>query len=91
MTSIRNLHARTARWAHRVGQRLRPGPAWHTAYDRLAAARGQGTVEYIGIVVVVAALLVAVHSGLTGEVTHTVTAAITDSIKNAVETVSKKP
>jgi hypothetical protein len=90
MTSIRNSCTRHAAQARRLAQRLRAARPWGASYDRLAASRGQGTVEYIGIVVVVGALLLAVKTGLGDEIGKTVAHAITQTVTDAIDQLSTK-
>jgi hypothetical protein len=90
MRSIRNSYTARAAQARRLAQRLRAARVWGSSYDRLAESRGQGTVEYIGIVVVVGALLLAVKTGLTGDLTKTVAHAITQTVTDAIDQLTKK-
>jgi hypothetical protein len=53
---------------------------WNDGCRRLASTQGQGTVEYVGIVLVVGALLFALKGGFT----HTSTAAISSKLVSAV-------
>jgi hypothetical protein len=54
---------------------------------RLAASRGQGTVEYVGIVIVVGVLLVAVKAGIGKSGAHDIAAKISSSVTQAVQDV----
>jgi len=66
---------------------------WHAAalccrgLRRLAASRGQGTVEYVGIVIVVGVLLVAVKAGIGKSGAHDIAAKISSSVTQAVQDV----
>ena len=55
--------------------------------DGLAASRGQGTVEYVGIVIVVGVLLVAVKAGIGKSGAHDIAAKISSSVTQAVQDV----
>jgi hypothetical protein len=60
---------------------------WHP----LASGRGQGTVEYVGIVILVGALLIALKAGM-GDKGGTIAHKISTSVSNAIQDVmdSKK-
>jgi hypothetical protein len=55
-------------------------------WRRLASARGQGTVEYVGIVIVVGVLLVALKAGV-GDTWHAIANKISASVSDAIQTV----
>lgn len=87
MSSIRTACARTAqRTRHAVrnllAQRRRSGPR------RLADCRGQGTVEYVGIVIVIGVLLVALKAGMGdqgGAIAHKISKSVSDAIQTVMD------
>ena len=58
------------------------------ARRRLASSRGQGTVEYVGIVLVVGALLLALKSGLGEGVGKQIGTKLTAAVAQAITTVT---
>jgi hypothetical protein len=56
----------------------------------LQAERGQGTVEYVGIVLAVAALLVAVAAAIDNKVGGPIATALVHRLQEAVNTVGTK-
>jgi uncharacterized protein (DUF697 family) len=58
------------------------------ARRRLAESRGQGTVEYVGIVLVVGALLLALKSGLGPSVGKDIGNKLTAAVAQAITSVS---
>jgi hypothetical protein len=62
---------------------------WNDGCRRLASAQGQGTVEYVGIVLVVGALLLALKSGLGTDVGTKVGGKLTAAVADAIDTVVK--
>jgi Flp pilus assembly pilin Flp len=68
-------------WGHPL---LRASVRVEQVASRLAARtrseRGQGTVEYLGILVAVGALLIAVKTGMRGSIATRVTNQISDAI-----------
>lgn len=74
---------RTNRWAHAIW------PArWRAACTRLATSRGQGTVEYVGIVIVIGVLLVALKAGMGdqgGAIAHKISKSVSDAIQNVMD------
>jgi Flp pilus assembly pilin Flp len=56
----------------------------------LQAERGQGTVEYVGIVLAVAALLVAVAAAIDNKVGGPIASALVHRLQEAVNTVGAK-
>ena len=62
------------RWVH--------DQLWHS----LSSARGQGTVEYVGIVIVVGVLLVALKAGV-GDSGHAIAGKISKSVSDAIQNV----
>jgi hypothetical protein len=60
---------------------------WRTGRRQLAACRGQGTVEYVGIVIVVGVLLIAVKAGIGKSGAHDIAAKISDSVTQAVQDI----
>ncbi len=65
----------------------RAAALWCHGLRRLAASRGQGTVEYVGIVIVVGVLLVAVKAGIGKSGAHDIAAKISSSVTQAVQDV----
>jgi hypothetical protein len=61
--------------------------ASHIASRTLQAERGQGTVEYVGIVLAVAALLVAVAAAIDNKVGGPIATALVQRLQEAVKTV----
>lgn len=55
----------------------------------LHVERGQGTVEYVGIVLAVAALLVAVAAAIDNKVGGPIATALVDKLQEAVAQVGK--
>jgi hypothetical protein len=82
MHSIRRTCTQGARQLQRWADTL-----WHDGWRRLAASRGQGTVEYVGIVIVVGVLLVAVKAGIGKSGAHDIAAKISSSVTQAVQDV----
>ncbi|MDX6569268.1 MAG: hypothetical protein QOH15_1846 [Gaiellales bacterium] len=86
MSSIRTARTRTARTTARaVRWVIRPG-RWSAYRGRLADCRGQGTVEYVGIVIVIGVLLVALKTGM-GDQGGTIAHKISKSVSDAIQTV----
>ncbi len=67
---------------------LRPLDRWHDACRRLAMTDGQGTVEYVGIVLVVGALLLALKAGLGNSVGTTIGSKIGKAVGSAIDAVA---
>jgi hypothetical protein len=85
MSSIRTTCARTAhRTRHAVRNLL--AQRRRTGLRRLADCRGQGTVEYVGIVIVIGVLLVALKAGM-GDQGGTIAHKISKSVSDAIQTV----
>jgi hypothetical protein len=82
MHSISSTCTRATRRLHRWVETL-----WRTGWRQLAASRGQGTVEYVGIVIVVGVLLIAVKAGIGKSGAHDIAAKISDSVTQAVQDV----
>jgi Flp pilus assembly pilin Flp len=61
--------------------------ASHSASRTLQAERGQGTVEYVGIVLAVAALLVAIAAAIDNKVGGPIATALVQRLQEAVKTV----
>ena len=57
--------------------------------QRLTSARGQGTVEYVGIVLVIGALLIALKSGVAGDNGSGIAAKLTKAVSGAIDDVMK--
>jgi hypothetical protein len=55
-------------------------------WRQLADVRGQGTVEYVGIVIVVGVLLVALKAGV-GDSGHAIASKISKSVADAIQNV----
>ena len=62
---------------------------WLDTRRRLASSRGQGTVEYVGIVLVIGALLIALKSGVAGDNGSGIAAKLTKAVSGAIDTVMK--
>jgi hypothetical protein len=58
------------------------------ARRRLASSRGQGTVEYVGIVLVVGALLLALKSGLGPGIGKEIGTKLTAAVAQAITSVT---
>jgi hypothetical protein len=73
---------------HRCVVACHEARGWLTtrSWRQLASARGQGTVEYVGIVIVVGVLLVALKAGV-GDAGHTIANKISASVSDAIQTV----
>jgi hypothetical protein len=80
-----HFSARTRTHARRLQQRAEA--LWCRGLRRIAASRGQGTVEYVGIVIVVGVLLVAVKAGIGKSGAHDIAAKISSSVTQAVQDV----
>jgi hypothetical protein len=81
------LRNRLARHLHSL-RALRPIDRWQDACRRLAMADGQGTVEYVGIVLVVGALLLALKAGLGNSVGTTIGSKIGKAVGSAIDAVA---
>jgi hypothetical protein len=58
--------------------------------DRLRAQAGQGTVEYVALILLVAAVMAAVVAATTNKAEGaTIAKKVTDELKNAIESVKK--
>jgi hypothetical protein len=79
MTSLRTTCTRRALRARRALQR------W---LGSLAATRGQGTVEYVGIVIVIGVLLVALKAGI-GDQGDAIGKKISKAVSGAIESVAQ--
>jgi hypothetical protein len=77
-TACTRASRRLRHWAENV---------WRAGWRQLAATRGQGTVEYVGIVIVVGVLLIAVKAGIGKSGAHDIATKITDSVTQAVQDV----
>ena len=64
MNSIRTACAHAARVTRNAVGGLLTEPDWGGRLRRLTSSRGQGTVEYVGIVIVIGVLLVALKAGM---------------------------
>jgi hypothetical protein len=73
MSSIRTACARVAR-------------STRALVRDLSACRGQGTVEYVGIVIVIGVLLVALKAGI-GDQGGTIAHKVSKSVSDAIQTV----
>jgi hypothetical protein len=82
MNSIERTCALATRRTRRLALRL-----WQRALRGLATTRGQGTVEYVGIVIVVGVLLVAVKAGIGKSGAHDIASKISSSVTQAVQDV----
>jgi hypothetical protein len=87
MSSIRTACARTAqRTRHAVRSLL--AQRWRSGPRRLADCRGQGTVEYVGIVIVIGVLLVALKAGMGdqgGAIAHKISKSVSDAIQTVMD------
>lgn len=75
MTLFRTTYARLAGTARR-------------ALRGLSGCRGQGTVEYVGIVIVIGVLLVALKAGMGdqgGTIAHKISKSVSDAIQGVME------
>jgi hypothetical protein len=93
MSSIRTARARTMHTTRQVVRRLFAGPRWSAGLRGLSACRGQGTVEYVGIVIVVGVLLVALKAGMGdqgGTIAHKISKSVSDAIQNVMESKGGK-
>jgi hypothetical protein len=75
MSSFRTTYARVRGSARR-------------ALRGLSACRGQGTVEYVGIVIVIGVLLVALKAGMGdqgGTIAHKISKSVSDAIQNVMD------
>jgi hypothetical protein len=61
---------------------------WNDGCRRLASTQGQGTVEYVGIVLVVGALLLALKSGLGHGATTSISSKLISAVSQAIATVA---
>ena len=59
-------------------------PRWH---DSCASARGQGTVEYVGLILLVAVILAGVVKASGGLKDSTIAEAVIKKLKGAIDTV----
>jgi hypothetical protein len=60
------------------------------ARDRLRTQAGQGTVEYVALILLVAAVMAAVVAATTNKAEGaTIAKKVTDELKNAIESVKK--
>jgi len=87
MNRIRTTGAHAVRRTHRAAQRLVVAPRWSAGLRRLRTCRGQGTVEYVGIVIVIGVLLVAVKAGVGGAAASALGKKISTSVSNAIQHV----
>jgi hypothetical protein len=88
MSSIRTACARTARRARAAVRNLRAAPRVRAGHRRLADCRGQGTVEYVGIVIVIGVLLVALKAGMGdqgGAIAHKISKSVSDAIQTVMD------
>jgi hypothetical protein len=87
MSSIRTARARTAHRARHAVRNLL-ARRWRTGPRRLADCRGQGTVEYVGIVIVIGVLLVALKAGMGdqgGAIAHKISKSVSDAIQTVMD------
>jgi hypothetical protein len=83
-------------WAHAFQhidlalQRLLEAARARLRDRRLCSARGQGTVEYVGIVIVIGVLLVALKTGVAGKHGGQVGEKLTKALSDAIDSVMKK-
>jgi hypothetical protein len=86
MNRIRTAGAHRAHCMHSTAQRLVIAARW-SRLRRLRTCRGQGTVEYVGIVIVIGVLLVAVKAGVGGSAASALGKKISTSVSNAIQHV----
>jgi hypothetical protein len=60
---------------------------WNDGCRRLASAQGQGTVEYVGIVLVVGALLLALKGGFAHISTTAISTKLVSAVSQAIASV----
>jgi hypothetical protein len=87
MSPIRTAYVRTARRTRHALRRLLAALRW-TGGRRLADCRGQGTVEYVGIVIVIGVLLVALKAGMGdqgGAIAHKISKSVSDAIQTVMD------
>jgi len=87
MTSIARTCAARMRRTNRRARTIWPA-RWRDARTQLATSRGQGTVEYVGIVIVVGVLLVALKAGMGdqgGAIAHKISKSVSDAIQNVMD------
>ena len=88
MSSIRTAWTQTARRTRDAIRALRAVQRWRSARRRLAGCRGQGTVEYVGIVIVIGVLLVALKAGMGdqgGAIAHKISKSVSDAIQTVMD------
>jgi hypothetical protein len=86
MNRIRTAGAHTVHRLHSTAQRLVIAARW-SGLRQLRTCRGQGTVEYVGIVIVIGVLLVAVKAGVGGSAASALGKKISTSVSNAIQHV----
>jgi hypothetical protein len=87
MNRIRTAGAHAVHRTHSTAQRLVIAARWSAGLRRLRTCRGQGTVEYVGIVIVIGVLLVAVKAGVGGTAASALGKKISTSVSNAIQHV----
>jgi hypothetical protein len=90
MNTIRASYARTAQRAHLALQRLLDAARGNAYLRRLSSTRAQGTVEYVGIVIVIGVLLVALKTGVAGKHGGQVGEKLSKAVSEAIDSVMKK-
>jgi hypothetical protein len=90
MNAIWRTYARTAQRSHLALQRLLGASCWSAGLRRLSSTRGQGTVEYVGIVIVIGVLLVALKTGVAGKNGGQVGEKLSKAVSEAIDSVMKK-
>lgn len=88
MSSLRTACARTARTTLHAFYWLLTGPTRTRRLRGLTSSRGQGTVEYVGIVIVIGVLLVALKAGMGdqgGTIAHKISKSVSDAIQGVIE------
>jgi hypothetical protein len=86
MNRLRTAGAHAVHRTHGTAQRLVIAARW-SGLRRLRTCRGQGTVEYVGIVIVIGVLLVAVKAGVGGSAASALGKKISTSVSNAIQHV----
>jgi hypothetical protein len=87
MNRIGTAGAHAVRRTHTAARRLVIAARSSARLRRLGTCRGQGTVEYVGIVIVIGVLLVAVKAGVGGAAASALGKKISTSVSNAIQHV----
>jgi hypothetical protein len=90
MTTLGTAYAHASRRVHLALHRFLDATCWNAGLRRLSSTRGQGTVEYVGIVIVIGVLLVALKTGVAGKHGGQVGEKLSKAVAEAIDTVMKK-